>query len=76
MLRSFQIISLSYLNMQLKSLIFFVSGIAISWGATVTDVKTDLINVSDQVTTLNNTIQSFPDSGGTLTSALVNNFCF
>jgi len=62
--------------MQLKPLIFFVSGIAISWGATITDVLGDLNSLQAQATELDNAINAFPNSGGTLTQALVSNFSF
>ena len=75
-MRSFQIISLSYLGMQLKPLIFFASGIAISWGATAADVLNDLSNLQAQVTQLDNAINAFPNAGGTLVQALVNSFRF
>jgi len=52
--------------MQLKPLIFFASGIAISWGATVVDILTDLSNLQAQVTQLNNAINAFPNTRGTL----------
>jgi len=62
--------------MQLKSLIFFASGIAISWGATVATVLTDLNNLQAQATQLDNAINAFPNTGGTLVQALVNSLRF
>jgi len=62
--------------MQLKPLIFFASGIAISWGATIANVLTDLSNLQAQATQLDNAINAFPNTGGTLVQALVNSLCF
>jgi len=62
--------------MQLKPLIFFASGIAISWGTTVADVLNDLSSLQAQVTQLENAINAFPNTGGTLVQALVNSFRF
>ena len=74
-MRSFQIIS-RYLDMQLKPLIFFASGIAISWGATVADVLNDYRNLQHLATQLGNAINAFPNTGGSLVQALVNSFRF
>ena len=75
-MRSFQVISFSYLDMQLKPLIFFATGIAISWGATVADVEAGLSNLQAQAMQLDNAINAFPNTGGTLLQALVNIFRF
>ncbi|KAF5349121.1 hypothetical protein D9756_009496 [Leucocoprinus leucothites] len=56
--------------MQLKSLVFLASALATAWGATVADVLADLNTVKSRVTTLDNAINGFPNSGGTLTQAL------
>jgi len=62
--------------MQLKPLIFFASGIAISWGATVVDVLNDYRNLQHLATQLGNAINAFPNTGGSLVQALVNSFRF
>ncbi|KAJ3576364.1 hypothetical protein NP233_g456 [Leucocoprinus birnbaumii] len=59
-----------HFKMQFKSLVVLASAVATAWGATVADVLTDLGNVKTQVTTLDNAINGFPNSGGTLTQAL------
>ena len=62
--------------MHLKPLIFFASGIAISWGQTVADVLNDITGIKTQATALNDAIDAFPASGGNLIQALVNNLRF
>jgi len=62
--------------MQLKPLIFFVFGIGISWGADVGDILRDLSNLQTGATALDNAINAFPPSGGTLAQALVSDFSF
>ncbi|KXN86818.1 hypothetical protein AN958_09554 [Leucoagaricus sp. SymC.cos] len=56
--------------MQLKSLFYLASAISVAFGATVADVLTDLAAVKDQVANLDNAINAFPTSGGSLTQAL------
>jgi hypothetical protein len=57
--------------MQLKSLLYLASAVAIALCATVDDVLADLANVQTQVTALDNAVNAFPDTGGSLNDALV-----
>lgn len=60
--------------MQFKSLVFLASAIALVLGSTTQDVLNDLTTLKSRVTTLDNDINAFPNSGGTLTQALVSIF--
>jgi hypothetical protein len=57
--------------MRFSSLAYIASVITIALGSTVQDVLNDLANLQASVTTLDNDINAFPDTGGDLLQALV-----
>jgi hypothetical protein len=57
-----------------KYLIFaalFVTGFAVPVKRTVAQIEADIAIITQDVNNLNDAINSFPDSGGTLSEALV-----
>ncbi len=58
-------------NMQLKSLIYFTSVIAVAFCSTPLDVLDDFAALKTSLTTLDNAFVAFPNSGGSLFEILV-----